>query len=213
MIRGPEPQPYSSRTKLGLETPLSVRIWREKKLIVAPPLWYDQLTWACIIYGVVECLGGLINFVFPLEFLFPLGEVFAFITGPLVLVAGLWGQLSSERLVCDLKARTYGRREGQGLFKRVTHGRFDDIDAVVLTCGTVLTAGGMGVQYRLVMHWKQGREPLLIIEQEAHPMAPGQPWNFAAGRLHQRGTMVSQWLGIKFYDNSHFQSGDPLRPF
>lgn len=205
------PQITSSRSKGGLETPLSGRLWRETRLIFAPPLWYDILTYACLAIGAFMFLCAIIGLpilLFPPEILIWFG--------PLVFFAGLWGQLSSERMTCDLKARTYARREGQGLFKRIVRGPLTDLDAVVLLAERDYMAPtliGQRIVYRIVVYWKNGKEPLLIIGTDYAIPGPGQPVNIGAGKLAHNGAQFARFLNIPFYDNSYFLSGEPLKPF
>ena len=139
------------RRKAGLETPLVGRFGREnRRLIFAPPAWYEAL--------VVICLAGWPVLIF---LMLPSWGTLAWPIGLAVGGAGLWGALSNERLVCDLTARTYARLEGQGLRKRVTRGSLDDLDAIVLMSEVLPFSAGATrpVIYRLVLHWKAARQP------------------------------------------------------
>ncbi|MBL8068073.1 MAG: hypothetical protein JNM28_06465 [Armatimonadetes bacterium] len=205
------PQLTRSRSKGGLETPLVGRLWRETRLIFAPPLWYDILTYSCLATGAALFAMAIAGW--PLLLLSP--EILIW-TGPLVFFAGLWGQLSSERMTCDLESRVYTRREGQGLFKQITRGSLADLDAAVLLADRNLmrsTLVGEPVTYRLVLYWKQGKEPLLVIGTEHVSLGPGQAVNAGAGRMAQTGAGYARILGLPFFDNSYFLSDGPLKPF
>ncbi|MCA0360543.1 MAG: hypothetical protein LCH41_05770 [Armatimonadetes bacterium] len=202
------PQVAWSRSKNGLETPLSGRIWRETRLIFAPPTWYDILTIGCLVFGAVvfflsftsTVIGGFGPWIF-------------IWLGPVVFLAGLWGQLSSERMTCDLRGRRYTRREGQGVFKRFAAGGLDELDALVLMAelGPSVLGAGATVTYRLVLHWKGNRMPLLIVEQGTYSIMHGSPINSSAGKLAQQGALYARLLQIPFYDNSYYHSPEPLR--
>lgn len=205
------PQVIQSRSKLGLETPLSSRLVRETRIIIAPPLWYDILTWASIAFGSVLTLFALTGnsiFFFPTYVL-----IWA---GPLVAFAGVWGQLSSERMTLDLRTKMYARREGQGLFKRIIRGPLTELDAIVLLAENdyrTTAIIGQSITYRLVLHWKNGRHPLLIMDSQTVTIRGGQAINSQAGGLAQKGAAWSRFLALPFYDNSYFLSQEPLKPF
>jgi hypothetical protein len=195
------------RRKGGLETPLGGRFIGEAKwLMFAPPAWYDALVVGCIVAGPTMALFGPRFGWFAVSV-----QPNAFIVGVCVCVAGLWGALSSERMTCDLRNRTYYRREGQGFGKRATRGGLNELDAVVLSTEEYpLALLGKTVIYRLVIHWKGSKEPLLVVEQETHTLGPGSPLNKAAGGIAQRGARYAQAMGVPFYDNSYFHSSAPV---
>jgi len=66
--------------------------------------------------------------------------------------------------------------------------------------------------YRLVLHWKGARLPLLVVEQEAHPFSGTQAIGAFAGGILARGRRYSLALGVPFYDNSYYHSPEPMRP-
>ena len=205
------PQLTRSRSKGGLETPLSGRLWRETRLIFAPPIWYDVLTYTCLAAGAILFLFAITG----RSFLIFYPEILIW-AGPLVFFAGLWGQLSSERMTCDTRTKMYARREGQGLFKRIIRGSLAELDAIVLVSERDIMAPtliGQRVVYRLVLHWKNGKEPILVIGSDATTLVQSQPVNAKAGNLAQIGGRFAHILGVPFYDNSYFLSGEPLKPF
>jgi hypothetical protein len=109
----------------------------------------------------------------------------------------------------DLRSRTYFRREGQGPIKRSRRGSLVDLDAVVLYAENFL---GFSVIYRLVIHWKHARVPLLVTERQQSSITPGGPLNQSAGPIAARGLMYAKSLGVPFYDNSYFHSPAPQSP-
>ena len=190
------------RKKAGLETPLKGRFFGENRLMFAPPLWYDFLVLACIFGG-----GGF----FLLKY-FTGGAGISGMAGLAVSVAGIWGAISSERIHIDLRSRRYMRLEGQGLRKRILRGSLDDLDALVLITEHYPHSIGIGMHaiYRLVLHWKMQREPLLVVERQVHLLAPKVPINQAAGMIRDRGYRFARAMQIQFYDNSHFLSPAPV---
>jgi hypothetical protein len=198
------------RSKTGLETPIFGRYAKENtRLIFAPPRWYDLLVLLCIGGGSFLFLG---SFLFASIGIFNyLGGVATF-TGLAVLLAGVWGALSNERLVCDLRNKTYARLEGQGFFKRVSKGSLQELQGIVLMSQQIQIPGlsGLPVVYRLVLYWKHSKEPLLVLARDERSIGAGQPINVAAGTIAQFGHHYAQHLGIPFYDNSHVNSAGPL---
>ena len=204
------PQRVSSRLKVGLETPLQPRLWRESRLIIAPPRWYDNLTYACLLFGAL----GFIDAILQIDFIPNLLPAPVLIwAAPLVFVAGLWAQLSNERMTLDQRSQTYSRREGQGVFKRITRGKFEDIDALVLLAEQepIKVFDSNPVTYRLVLYWKAHREPLMIIRQETVGVPPGAAINAGNIKLLSQGQFYARFIGVPFYDNSYFHSPEPLK--
>ena len=218
--RAPEPRRseasgFGSRFKVGLETPLRGRfVGENKKLIFAPPHWYEVLVRVCIIGGIVASLLSFLGIIFQAE-----GYGFVRWVGLAVAAAGIWAYLSNERLVCDLVNRNYLRREGRGAFQRQSKGSLNELDALVLLAGHGLPGKFMGplvpvnlVTYRLVLHWKGSRHPLLVVEQFDVDLPNGAPINHRAGHLVTLGSRYAASLQIPFFDNSYFISPDPLAP-
>lgn len=214
------PHPYEHRShpegsgafrplrKIGLETPLVGRIWGEnKRLVFSPPDWYTTLVALCLIGGGLAWFGGWFGWRWvPL----PPGAIWV---GPAVFLAGVWALLSMEYVVFDLKAKTYFRREGHGLFKKTRRGSSIDIDAVVVYCENyALPSLGQAVIYRTVVHWKHARVPLLVTERQNSTISPGSPMNAAAGPIASRAQRYASALGVPFFDNSYFHSPAPQSP-
>jgi len=203
-----QPQYVRPRTKLGLETPLVGRFWGEnKRLIIAPPIWYDTFVILVVLVGLWMLGVGL--FGTPS---FQDGTWFTWV-GTAVFAAGILGALSSERMVMDLRQRTYWRREGQGPFKRFTRGSLNEIDAIVLQAGESLTPtlGGRTVIYRICFFWKGNKEPVFIADRDRVVLPMGSMMNAKAGPLLQRASRYSKEAQIPVFDNSYFSSPDPLR--
>lgn len=208
---GPQqPQSFSWRSKGGLETPLIGRIYGENKRITfAPPYWYDLLVVLCVLGGV---LAILISFgIVRMGFFEGYEEILTFV-GVAVVLSGIWAALSNERMACDLRARTYARLEGQGFRKRITRGSLNELHALVLMSQEipVPVIGGRPVIYRLVLYWKNSKEPLLIVARDERSVPIGQPINAGAGPIAHNGHRYANALGVQFYDNSYISSAGPL---
>jgi hypothetical protein len=188
---------FGRRRKSGLEVPLRGRIYGENKLLVfAPPLWHDLLVIACILGGAADLLmaGTLI----------PGGLLVGF----LLLMAGLWAGLSNERMVCDLRNRTFRRFEGMGPGKRSFRGSLNELEAMVLTFEPYGIGAG---RYRLVLYWRGQRQPPLVAEMEQHPaFQNATQTNPAVQPMLYRGLKYAQALGIPYYDNSYMVGRSPV---
>lgn len=208
--RGLEGIHIPARNKSGLETPLCGRLVGEKKLVFAPPSWYDTLVVCCLVFGVGQPLLtwlGILNGVLSTIWL-----------GPAVLLAGIWAVISQERMTIDIRSKTYMRLEGSGMLKRVSRGPISDLDALVLISqqhvlqGKLVMPGQTGVTYRLVLHWKGRKMPPLIVEQETSAVALGGPLNANAGRIFQTGSVYAKVMEVRYFDNSYYHQNSPLQP-
>jgi len=202
--------PLTWRNKSGLETPLVSRIYGEnKRLTFAPPYWYDVLVVVCFLGGLVVLVGAFGIATIP--WISNSDVPFAFI-GSMVCLAGVWAALSNERMACDLRAGTYARLEGQGFRKRITRGGLNELQAIVLMSQEIPSPGlsRRYVIYRLVLYWKNSKEPLLVVARDERWVPIGQPINAAAGVIAQYGHLYSRNLGVQFYDNSYLNSAGPL---
>ena len=200
-----ENQPaYVRRRKSGLEVPLVGRFYGENKLLVfAPPLWHDALVGACILGGAIYTLLQLTN-----RMEVP-GGMFTTVA---ILLAGIWGAVSNERMVCELRNRTYTRFEGMGPGKQTIRGNLNELDALVLTAEQYAHGTGFAapIIYRLVLHWKGQRHPSLVVEREQRSLPFGSPLNAGAGRMLAKGGRIAQALQIPYYDNSHMSGKSPV---
>jgi hypothetical protein len=193
-----------------LETPLTGRIYGENKLLVfAPPLWYDLLVLVCFLGGAAFAIFALMNGGLQIGN----APLLGFFIGVMVMGAGAWAAFSNERMSCDLRKRTYARLEGQGLSKKLTRGSLDDLDAVVLLTEQWAVPFGSGrpVVYRLVLHWRAGLQPLLVVDVERHMIPNHEPMNARAGVMLNKGSRYAHALGVTFYDNSYYHSPCPVR--
>jgi hypothetical protein len=198
-------RPGRLRKKTGLETPLTGRLWRESRLIFGPPPWHDWLVGFCIIGGAVYFGAVFFSFIY---YFIP------WWVGLAVMGAGLWAAMSTERMTINLKAGTYLRLEGGGMFKTITKGKVSSFDALVLQTEVypVPTLVGRLAIYRLIIYWKGQREPLLIASRQEHTVGFSGPINAKAAPLIYDGQRFAQLMGIPFYDNSHYESPRPLPP-
>ena len=193
-----------SRSKSGLETPLTVRRWGETRLIFGPPAWYDLLTWACIGMGTLWFFTAMMG----VSLFLP--SPITFWLGPAVALSGVWAQLSSERMTCDVRTRMWSRREGQGAFKRLSRGRFDELDAVVVTVGeSAYGVTHVGAVVRTTLHWKNSAQPPLILLRD---YAENRPELTVQRQLAQAAELCRR-LQIPVFEYSNFRSHSPLRPF
>lgn len=183
-----------------LETPTVGRYYREDRFIVfEPPIEYMGLVYACVYGGPLATLYGV--FTQSLWFVW---------VGAAVCLSGLWANLSVVRIRFDVRNRTYRRRQGPGLIPRLWQGSVDELDAIVVIAEPSATLAG-SVNYYMVLHWKNGRAPLMVLEKETR---------YSAGDLRSgaqamliKANRVSQSLRIPLYDNSHFPSPCPVSVF
>ena len=130
--------------------------------------------------------------------------------GLLVILAGTAAALSLTGISFNLGERHYRRRQGPGTFVKTIHGKFDELDALVLIAepNSRMLAGG--VTYHLVLHWKGQTQPIMVLQSDSRQLPPGQPLNIGAQQLLGQGLRYAQALGIPFFDNSHFASKCPV---
>ena len=195
-----------------LETPLFGRFYGEgRRLVFAAPTIYHGLIRATVIVGAGMVLIGLT------------GDQMGFsatwwlLVGTLLVLAGIAAAFSLTSISFDLKEKVYRRRQGPGLFPKLSVGSISQLDAIVLLSEPNSRLLPGGVTYHLVLHWKVrpetgGRpgEPLMVLQSDSRQLVPGQPLNISAQQLLQLGYQYSQALGIQFYDNSHFASKCPV---
>lgn len=180
-----------------LETPTRGRFYKEERFLVfEPEPLYLGLVYSCIGGGALAWVYGLTQ-----------GSWWFIMVGVMVLVAGLWANLSLVRIRFDLKNRTYRRRQGPGLIPRLWQGTIDELDAVVVVASPSLMAPG-AVNYHVVLHWKQHRAPLMVLETETRnpmgsPQMAGQP-------SVVRATKYAASMRLPIYDNTHFISSCPV---
>ncbi|MFZ4507452.1 MAG: hypothetical protein ACOYON_07125 [Fimbriimonas sp.] len=187
-----------------LETPLYGRFQGEnRRLFFGPPEAYLVLMRGVFVAGgallVAPPVFGLLGQ--PL----PLFEAWYLLVGTLLLVAGALAWLSLVRAKFDLKERVFTRWLGGS--KPPVRGKLQDLDALVLISEPKMG----GVTYHLVLHWRERRLPPMVVQQDTRAVAPGQPLNASAGPIAQLGLRYAQALGVRFFDNAHFASPNPIQ--
>ncbi|MCG9896003.1 MAG: hypothetical protein MH204_11070 [Fimbriimonadaceae bacterium] len=125
-----------------------------------------------------------------------------------LLGAGIWALLSSERLVVNLRQKSWTRQEGSLAAVRVTKGPLDELDALVVTVRP--NPSGGGVIYDLVLHWKLARRPPLPLERMPLRLPGGMPTQAGAGPLVAKAADYGAWMGLPVYDNTQAFSGSPV---
>ncbi|HSI74233.1 MAG TPA: hypothetical protein VK934_13735 [Fimbriimonas sp.] len=192
-----------------LETPLYGRFQGEgRRLVFGPPLIYLHLVKACAAVG-----GGMVLYGF---YAMATGEAVAaypawwVMIGLLVAGAAGLAAASLQSITFDLRERVYTRRQGPGMFPRVTRGPISNVDAIVAISEPNQRLQAAGVTYHLVLHWKGQMEPLMVLQQDTRQMVSGQPMNVAAAQLVSQGAAYAKAMGIPFYDNTQFASKCPI---
>ena len=157
---------------------------------------YLTLVYVCIGCGAASAGFGVV--VRDFQFLW---------IGLAVFLSGMWANLSLVRIRFDLKSRTYKRRQGPGLIPRLWQGSVDELDALVVIAETSLIAPG-AFRYHLVLHWKQNKAPLMVLESEVRASMGGP--QHGAQLLVSKATKYATSMKIPVYDNSHFVSPCPI---
>jgi hypothetical protein len=155
-------------------------------------------------------LAPIVTTVVPIPL--PLYPAWWTAVGASVMVAGVGAALSLQTIAFDLRERIYRRRQGPGFFPRFTRGRLDDLDAIVVLAEHNAGAIPPSVTYHVVLHWKAGKEPIIVLQKDTRFLSSGQPLNAQAGPIIQLAGRYAQALGIKFFDNTYFSSVCPV-PF
>ncbi len=183
-----------------LETPLIGRYQGEdKRLAFLPPWPYLLLVRAVTAAGITFTANAFFGF------LPGFWSGWWFFVGMMLILAAVLAGLSLHRVMFDLRERAYKRRQGPGFFPKSTSGSLSNLDAVQL----ISEPSGRRVTYHLLLHWKQGMEPSMILHQETRVIGPGQPLGLAADNIRNLGIRWAKSLGVTFYDNSHYASPNP----
>ncbi len=193
-----------------LETPLYGKLANEDRLVVfsaAPE--YHVLVRMCVVGGGLAAIYGALGFVGVTNP--PIGTLWWFLTSLAVCLAGVFAAYSLVMIRVDMKAGQYRRREGSSAFGSTTGGPVANLDALVLIAEPNPLRMPGGVTYHLVLHWKGGMEPPMVVQQDTRALQPGAPRNGAAGPRRERGLRYAQALKIPFFDNAHFASPNPMR--
>ncbi|MBI1334659.1 MAG: hypothetical protein JST12_08285 [Armatimonadetes bacterium] len=180
-----------------LETPTRGRFLKEERFLVfEPDRLYMGLVYACIGGGALMMVYGVVTF-----------NTWFLSVGLMVFLAGIWANLSLVRIRFDLKNRTYRRRQGPGFVPRLWQGTLDEIDALVVVASPSLMAPG-AANYHLVLHWKQGRAPLMVLETETR--LPAGSIQMGGQPTVARAAKFASAMRIPIYDNTQQMSAHPV---
>jgi len=188
-----------------IETPLVGRFYGEgRRLTFAAPAPYQWLVKGTAAVGTVMFLAPFTGMELPLY------DAWWKAIGAMVIVAAVGAALSLQTIVFDLRERIYRRRQGPGFFPRFSRGRLDDLDAVVVLAELNQIAVTPSVTFHVVLHWKNNKEPLMVLERDTRSFIKGQQLNAHAGPVLQQAGRYAQALGVKFFDNTYFPSPCPV---
>jgi hypothetical protein len=188
-----------------LETPLVGRFYGEgRRLTFAAPAPYQYFVRVTAAVGI----GMVIAPGIPIEK--PFYDAWWTGIGSMVIVAAVAAAFSLQAISFDLRERTYRRRQGPGFLPRFTKGRLDALDAVVVVSEDNPGHIPHSVTYHVVLHWREAREPLMVLQRDTRLHPGSQPLNAHAGPILQQAARYAQALGIKFFDNSYYPSPCPV---
>jgi hypothetical protein len=205
---GPEGRPGAKpRSKGGLEPLMEGRFFGENRLLVFSPKRLENiLVAACLILGPIQSLLAWSGF-------FAAGPLALWWLGVAVFLAGCWAVLSAERLVCLLQEGTYVRKEARGL--RITRGKLSELDALSVVAEDLGRLSGFGhttaAAFRIVLHWKGGAHPPLVLAREDHRISSISELPVKAGGLVARASIYGRALGIPVYNGAQVFSPSPIR--
>jgi|SRR5579871_364371 len=175
-----------------------------RRIVFAAAPAYLWLVRICVAGGVVAALAGFICPIVGVQL--PLYPAWWVLVGSLVAAAGLIAAMSLPRITFNIGERSYRRWDGISSFGRQTGGRFDVLDALVVTAHQNLAAsvisGMLGVEFRLTLHWKGAMQPPLLLVLDHRSVPAGAPLAVSSGPMLQLAHRVSGALGIRLYDNS-----------
>ncbi len=192
-----------------LETPLYGKFQREgRRLVFGPPAVYQSLIQGVGIVGGLMAAYGLYSTA--LGEPTPVYPMWWTLIGALLLGAAGLAAASLQSITFDLKERMYLRRQGPGLFPRVSRGPISALDALVAISEPNSRLINGGVTYHLVLYWKGQREPLMVLQQDTRQLPAGQPLNIGAAQLLERGAQFAAAIGLPYHDNTQFASKCPI---
>jgi len=194
---------------MALETPLGGRFLKEGRILFfGPPPWYMQLMWATVGAGAAMALYGLFEIATHGDNAFYFGGV-----GFMLLFAGFWAFGSLQRITFDIRAKTYRRWHGPGFLPRLYSGPLESLHSMALMAEDRFSPTGRSATYRLVLYWKNPREPLMVVQQHSVPLQPGMPLNAGVQTIGSLGWEYARALGIPFQDVSHQHQPCPIPVF
>lgn len=181
--------PRSRRT--GLEVPIHGRLIRETILFFGPPIWHDALVALCLGVGLALCLAALLGHV-----------LLHFWLGPAVLLAGLWGLLSTERLAINVRTGSYHLQLHPKW--KVIKGQIAEWEALnVVAERRDLPGLGSGasasVVYHLTLHWKGERRAPMVLDRHSASVPFGYPLDQPAQPLIARASAYGRMMGLPVY--------------
>lgn len=175
-----------------------------KRIMFAAAPAYLWLVRICVIGGIAAALAGFVAPTLGIEL--PLYPFWWVLVGSLVAAAGILAALSLPSIHFNVRERVYRRWDGIASLGRQTRGRFDALDAVVVSAHQSLTAsvlaGGLGVEFRLTLYWKGQLQPPLLLALDHRSIPGGSPLSVAAGPMLQLAQRLGSAIGTPVYDNS-----------
>lgn len=177
--------------KTGLEVPIQGRLIRERILFFGPPAWHDALVALCLVGGLFLTLAALAGQPFLHSWL-----------GPAVMFAGLWGLLSTERLAVNLHKKTY-HLQLHPKWKVLT-GSISEWDALNVVAERrdlpgLGSSASVSVVYHLVLHYKAGRRPPMVLSRLSASVPHGYPLESAAQPLIAQASAYGRLMGLPVY--------------
>lgn len=179
------------RSRTGLEVPIQGRLIRERILFFGPPAWHDALVALCLAGGLFMSVSALLGHAF-LHFWF----------GPAVMLAGLWGLLSTERLAVNLQKGTYHLQVHPRW--KVQTGSTAEWDALNVVAERrdlpgLGSSSSASVVFHLVLHYKGGRRAPMVINRLSAPVPHGYPLESAAQPLIAQASAYGRLMGLPVY--------------
>ena len=175
-----------------------------RRILFAAAPAYLWLVRICVVGGILGAVAGFIAPIVGIDL--PLYPFWWVLVGSLVAAAGVLAALSLPSISFNVRERAYRRWDGIASLGRQTGGRFDALDALVVTAHQNLTAsvisGGLGVEFRLTLHWKGAMQPPLLLALDHRSVPGGAPLAVSAGPMMQLAQRVASALGVRLYDNS-----------
>lgn len=181
--------PVGRRT--GLEVPIQGRLIRERILFFGPPAWHDALVALCLAGGLFLTISALAGSPFLHLWL-----------GPAVMLAGVWGLLSTERLAVNLKKGSYHLQLHPKW--KVQAGSISEWDALNIVAERrdlpgLGSASSASVVFHLVLHYKGGRKAPMVVSRLSASVPHGYPLESAAQPLIAQASAYGRMMGLPVY--------------